>query len=358
MIIDRYLSKEVTTTLVGVVVVMFMIFMTAQLVGLLSQVNSGGLQLKSVMLMLGLKVVGNFVFLMPLSVYLAVLITFGRLYRDNEMVVLAACGISQLRLLRTVFLLGLFYATLVGAVALVVAPWAEVQAQRMLTAGEHTVGIESFAAGRFRETLNGDGVLYVEEVNAETNQLTNLFIQQSSPEGKSIITARTGYYQENPVTGARYLILEDGYRNEGEPGGEGYAIIRFSKHAVLLNSPQVIAGPTRPMQVSTSELLQSHNLNYQAELQWRVSSFLLCLILTIMALPLSQTSSRQGRYGRLGIAMVIYIIYGNLLSIARVWVERGEINPHLGIWVVHLVFLVVTMIIYIQPKIYSRLLGR
>jgi lipopolysaccharide export system permease protein len=65
----------------------------------------------------------------------------------------------------------------------------------------------------------------------------------------------------------------------------------------------------------------------------------MALVLTLVAVPLSRLRPRQGRYARVGFAIVVYLVYSNLLSAAKVWVEKGELTPVIGVWWVHIAVL-------------------
>ena len=62
----------------------------------------------------------------------------------------------------------------------------------------------------------------------------------------------------------------------------------------------------------------------------------MAMVLTLMAVPLSRLRPRQGRYARVGFAIVVYLVYANLCLPAKVWVEKGELPPAIGVWWVHI----------------------
>jgi lipopolysaccharide export system permease protein len=70
------------------------------------------------------------------------------------------------------------------------------------------------------------------------------------------------------------------------------------------------------------------------------------LILTLLAIPLSELEPRQGRYARVGLVILIFFIYSNLLSAARTWLEKGVVSPQLGLWWPHLLALGLAIILW------------
>ena len=339
LIINKYLIKEIFTSLLGVAAVLFLIFFSGQLVGLYTKAASGNLQVSTIMILLGLKSISNLVFVLPLAFYLAVLLAFSRLYRDNEMVVLLACGIGQTRLILPVLRLALLFGTAIGILSLYLSPWAEDKSRQLMQKAESSTDVQTLSAGRFREIPGNKGVIYVEETKEENGKLQNIFIQRAEKESNTLIASATGFQQQEEKSGIRYLVLENGFRYEGQPGTDDYVVIRFKKHGMRLTDQTLLTKHKRYKEKSSLTLWQSGTRFDIAELQWRVSTVLLSIILAVLAIPLSKTSARQGRYTKLGLALLIYIIYTNLLNVSRVWIEKGEIPYTLGMWWVHVVML-------------------
>lgn len=348
MIIARYLVKEVFVTLLGVALVLLLIALSAQLVGLFNKVASGALRVDMVLLVFGLKTISILVFILPLSLYLAILLAFSRLYRDSEMVAIAACGTGTGYVLRSVLSLAFIIAVVEGVLSLQLAPWAEDQVQRVTVAAQSSSDIQGITAGRFKEMSEGIGVVYVEKLNTEKNRMQNVFVQQQRDNGQSIIRSDSGYQYLDDKTGDRFMVLEKGYRYEGEPGRDNYTVIEFEKHGIRIQQKdrEVISRKYKAM--PTMELWRQDKRAYTAELQWRISSALMCLVLAVLAVPLSVTSYRQSRYGKLAIAIVMYVLLTNLLTVSRNWLIEDRISPYIGLWWVHGVVLVVAIVLLLR----------
>lgn len=359
-IIDRYLIKEVLLTLIGVTLVLLLIFVSGQLVGLFGKAASGTLQVKSILVTLGLKSISNLVFVLPLSFYIAILLAFSRLYKDNEMVVLAACGISPWRIIRAILLFTVVFSAFVGWLSLELAPWAESQSTLIIEKQKQKGDIQSLAAGRFKELTKGEGVVYVQEYDQDTIQMKNVFMQQRVKGKNSIISAESGSRSIDQRTGDRFLVLNNGLRYEGPLKNGQTAVIKFELHGVRIEekSPRS-ATQFRQKAVPTMTLLKRGRNIDHAELQWRISSILICFVLAILAVPLSRTSPRQGRYGKLALALLIYIIYTNLLNVSRAWLNKDEVSVYVGLWWVHILLLLVGLTMFVQWKpLFKRLLGK
>lgn len=350
MIVDRYLAKEVFYTLLGVTLVLMLISVSVRLVGLFGKVASGVLQVDTVLILLGLKSISTLVFILPLALYLAILLAFSRLHRDSEMTALAAGGMGPAFALRPVMALAVVFAIVAGAISLLFAPWAEGISRGMMKQMETASDLKGITAGRFKEISKGVGVMYVEELNEDKTVLQHVFVQKLQDGKQSIISSLSGYQYTDEKTGDRFMVLENGTRYEGNPGDENYTIINFKKHGVRIREQGAFAVTQHGRATPTKELWGSKNSYEIAELQWRISAILFCFTLSFLAIPLSRTSQRQGRYSKLALALLIYIIYTNLINVARAWLNKGEISPLIGLWWVHGLMMVLAIVLLLQQS--------
>ena len=347
-IINKYLIKEVVLTFIGVTTVLLLIFVSGQLVSLYDKAASGGIQASAVLQILGLKSIANMVFILPLSFYIAILLAFSRLYKDNEMVVLAACGIGPGAILRGVMSLALVFSFSVGGLALFLAPWAESQSETLVKKQESSDDVKTLASGRFKELSKGEGVVYVQEFDEDSLKMNRIFMQHRTKDKNSIVSAESGHRTDNKETGDQFLILENGERHEGPMENGQTAIIRFASHGIRLEKQPEKQVQLRQKSVTSQLLWKRGQDRDHAELQWRISAAISCLILTILAVPLSKTSARQGRYAKLAIALLIFIIYSNLLSVSRAWLNKSAISPYLGLWWVHVLALLLAIVLFVR----------
>ncbi len=358
VIIDRYILKEILSTLLGVTLVLLLIFLSARIVQIFQEAASGALEVDTILIVLGLKAVVNLGFILPLSFYLAILLALSRLYKDSEMIALSACGVGQGRVLRSVIFLAVIFALLTGLFTLYLAPWAEQTNERLAAAAGRTADVRGITAGRFKDISTGIGTIYVEEFSEDRTELRNVFGQRQQGAVQVIFTSRYGYQFTDAKTGDRYVVLENGHRYEGQPGMPDFKIIEFEKHGVRIEERE--AGPVgyRRSALSTRDLLDNPEPFNVAELQGRIAPVLLSLVFAVLAVPLSRTSPRQGQYARLSLAILIYIIYTNMLNVARAWLQKGEISPWLGMWWVHALMLALGLFLFLQQSGFHPLRGR
>ena len=335
MIISRYLLREILLALFAVSGVLYVIYVSNRLIRFFSDAESGGLPGMVIPQLLALKSLSNLTMILPLAFFIAVLIALGRLYKDNEMLALTACGVGTDRLRRTILWLAFGFAGVVAAISLYGGPWAEELSYQIQDVARANADVHSIAAGRFRELHGGKMGFYVEHMGDDKRTMKNVFIQSRRNGVLNVIAAARGHQEVDRQSGDRYLILEDGYRYEGQPGDSQFKIIHFARHGLLLEEQQVTPSARKMMASSTPALWGNPGLDEKAELQWRIAMPLATILLAALAVPLSRTGPRQGRFAKLFIAVVIYALYMNFLAVARSWMEHGVIAPALGLWWVH-----------------------
>ena len=339
--------------MLGVSLVLLLIAISVQMVGLLSKVTAGILKTNTLMIMMGLNMFNLMTFIFPLALYLGILLALSRLYRDSEMTAIAACGVGPASILRTVFIIGVIFALIQGSFTLFLAPWAETHYARLTEKSKKSTDIEGVIPGRFNELTGGKGVVYVQSLNEELGELQNVFLQMdgnekgNEPAGATIVAERAYKYKDEK-TGDQFLLLEKGSRYEGFPGDENFTVIQFERHGIRIEEKGVTVTSYRHRAIPTQELMESEDISYKAELQGRISSALFCIGLALLAVPLSKTSQRQGRYGKLALAIVFYMVFSNLMNVARAWVLNGKVAPEVGVWWVHAVILLVVAIMMIK----------
>ena len=358
MIIERYLLKELLATLVAVISVLFLIFVSSWFARLLGQVSAGGIQVDVIFLLLSLKSLDALMILSPLALYLAVLLSFGRLYKDSEMAAMLACGVSPLRLLRLVFWFATGFSLLVALIALYLAPLANAERFGIQGRMEAMTGLESVAGGQFRQLANGRLVFYAERLADDGKTMENVFIQGQRDGVLNLVVADRAYRIENEEIGGSYLVLEDGHRYEGNPGSGSFRMIDFQEHGILIKERETVLTVSKTVAKPTMALLESDHPKDQAELQWRLSMPISAVLLSLLAVYLSKSNPRQGRYAKFFLGILIYVIYSNLLGVGKAWVEKGQVSPALGLWWVHGIVAVVLLVLIFRQYQEQRQAGR
>jgi lipopolysaccharide export system permease protein len=355
LIVFRYLSREVLVTLSAVSAVLLVIIMSGRFIKYLAQAAQGVLDPGVLFLIMGFRLPGFLELILPLGLFLGFLLAYGRLYLDSEMTVLAATGMSQQRLMAYSLAPATLVALLVAWLSLGLAPQGVAQVARILNEQDALTEFDTLVPGRFQTMKNGTRVTYTESLSADRGELGGVFIsekrlsQDNKERGIGVLVAEKGR-QVIHEDGSRYLILENGYRYDGNPGKADYRAIKYETYGILLPKPEISSEIGEREAIPTSELIGSDNPRYQAELQWRISIPLLVFVVTLLAVPLSRVNPRQGRFLKLLPAILLYMAYLSLLIAARGQLDKGKIPMALGLWWVHGMFLVVGLsLLYWEP---------
>ncbi len=347
MIIRDYVIKEVLRTFVGVFVVLFLIILSTQLLKALSAVAHGKIALDFLLSLIALKNIESLTLIIPLTLFLSILLALSRLYKDSEMIALSACGIGPSALLRSILWVVCSFIFIEIALAMVLGPWASYKMQYAQESFKSDVALELITAGQFNIANDGQRVLYAEQMPKPT-QLENVFLHVENKETESVMASDDAMIETNAKEGTRYIVFKKGNRYDGTPGVLNYRFIQFERYGVLMEGKQLLDfTPVRKSMTSVA-LWGSEELAYQAELQWRISQILMMLILAIIAVPLSKTAPRHGRYGKMALAILLYIVYSNLLIVAMNWVRKDVVPPSIGMWWVHVLFFTLFIILFLH----------
>ncbi len=342
MIIFRYLSRQVLSTLIAVSGMLLLIIMSGRFIKYLAQAAAGQLDPGVLFMIMGYRLPGFLVLILPLGMFLGILLAYGRMYLDSEMAVLAATGISDRKILGYTQGSALLVALLVGGLSLWIAPAGVLKTQQLFHEQDALTEFDTLAAGRFQALGNGQRVTYAGGLSDDRIELETIFIAERTGTGAnagvSVLVADTGRQQVN-ADGSRYLVLQDGYRYDGRPGAADFRTIEYDTYGVLLPKPEVVTEVTDREAMPTVQLLGSTDLKIRAELQWRLAIPLLVPIVAFFAVPLARVNPRQGRFLKLLPAVMLYMAYLVLLVSARGWMESGKMPAALGLWWVHGVFL-------------------
>jgi lipopolysaccharide export system permease protein len=348
LIIQRYLMREIAVTFLGVSLLLALMLLSSNFIRLATETLEGDYPVAAFLTLFALKGVGNIVFILPFAFFIAVLLTLSRLYKDNEIIVLMACGVGPGRLLSSVATLGLAVTLLVGYMALFFAPWAAELSKQLLDEAGAQQGIEGIVAGRFNSLGSDSPTIYVERYEADKKLLHGIFVQgfSSEAEGHKLYVIKAARAQERKgPQGNRYLVLQDGYRYEGTQGKSDYRVIQFAEHGIRLVEREVTASRRPNYAIPTSRLWGDESASYVAEFQWRLSVPISTLLLALIAVPLSKSTPRSGYYRGLFLGILVYVIYNNLLTVGRSLLTKGDVPLQVGLWWVHLLVLVLLVVI-------------
>ncbi len=349
----RSLVREFAVTGAFVFSILLGIIVFTQLIRLLGDSVSGLLAVDGVVALVGFSALNYLPILLSISLYLAVLLTLTRSYRDSEMVVWFSSGIGLTRWIRPVMGFAVPVVCVIALLSLVLAPWAKQKSEEFKSRLDMRDDVTLATPGAFRESKQADRVFFLENVDANNNHVGNVFVQsvQNSKEGTMV--AKEGL-QETAPNGDRFLVLLNGTRYEGVPGQHDFKIVEFERYSVRIEAAEIKEKPPNYKSFSTLYLIQHPNSWNMSELEWRIGLPISALVLAMLAIPLSFVNPRAGRSLNLLVAVVIYMAYNNMMGVATTWVGQGKIGVVIGLWAVHgAMLLLMVLMFYKRLSVFS-----
>ncbi|MGF1757888.1 LPS export ABC transporter permease LptF [Photobacterium sagamiensis] len=345
MIIVRYLTRETLKSQFSVLFVLFLVFISQKFIRILASATEGSIPGDLILTLMGLYMPSMTLLMLPLSLYIGILLTFGRLYGESEITVMNATGIGNKFLIQAALLLAVLTGSVAAFNSLWLAPWSAEQETRVMEAVEADSGLELLVKGQFQAAPNGRGVVFVNDITDSGSKLHKVFVAQPIARDTlrpSVMVADRGYVSELN-DGRQVLDLKDGTRYEGFPTRLDYSITEFDEYQALIGQ-RAVREKTRDWDaLPTLELMKNPELAAKAEFQWRVSLFLCIPLLTMVVVPLSAVNPRQGRFAKLFPAVLIYLAYFLAISAAKSSVEDGGLPSSIGLWAINGVMLLVAI---------------
>jgi lipopolysaccharide export system permease protein len=332
--LDRYLLREVATTSLAVTGVLLVILLSNQFARVLGQAAQTGLPGSIVLTLIGLTTLQQLTVLVPIGLFLGIVLALGRLYHESEMTAMSACGVGPLSIYRPIVLFTLLIVALLALLSLRIVPAAGTRAQEIRVEALRSAQFGALEAGRFRTFAGGEAVFYAEKVS-RTGQLEGVFAQRRDGARVEIAVAERAE-QRGAGQPEQLFVLFDGRRYEGVPGSREWRIVEFAEHGIPVRMPEFTPKKERRELRPTRDLLGSGDGPDRAELAWRIAVPVMAAVLMALAVPLARLRPRQGRFARVGAAVLAYFIYSNLVAAVRVWIEKDSPGGAWGLWWVHL----------------------
>lgn len=345
MVIARYITKEIGSSFIALMIIMLFIMLSNKFVVFLAKAAAGKLPIDMLLQVIGLYIPELFGMLAPIALFVAILFTHSRLHADSEIAVLLTSGFDWWRLTKPTLVVAAIVAVLVAVINLGFAPLITAKREQLISEGQ-TIGIlYAITPGQIQMVdESSDLVFYVENVR-DDGALQNVFIADKS--NNLVITAKSALVKQLAANNEFFLVLKDGYRYVGQPGEADYSVTSFAEYGRELKFSAVSATNSEYVR-PTTELIGSSSLSERAELQWRLAMPVAVFILTLLAIPIAKVNPRQGRFAKFLPAALMYMMYYNMLTVTKRWIIAGKISAYPGLWVVHLIFLGVALVLYLQ----------
>ena len=358
MIIRRYLIKETLKTQGAILFILLLIFFSQKLIRILSSAIDGSIPRDLIMPLLVLGVSNMADLILPLSLFLGVLVTFGRLYSDSEMVAMHACGVKKRLNYQVVFLLCVMTCTLTALNSLWFGPWSSVKQDQLVENAKINPSLAGLLAGQFQQTPDGNSVIYIG--NVDNNKLDNVFIAQINPRNNqrpSIIIANKGKTEED-ADGNQIITLEDANRYEGTAQLKDFRISNFHNYLGIIKPKELDTNvdddKADVQQLGLLELHQNSTAKAQAELYWRLTLIISVPLMAFLVIPLSVSNPRQGRLAQILPALLLYLVYFLISSSVKANAGKGRLDPALWFYLINIGYFILALILNCWDNLFMR----
>lgn len=358
LIINRYLSQEITRPLLLIITILVVIYASFMSASYLVDATQGLLPGITVIYLTLLKTLVGLEVLLPTALYLAIVVGIGRMYTDSEMTALTASGVSEFQILKAVTRLALITAIIVAILTLYARPWAYRLAYKLEGTALAELKIEKLEAGRFYKLGKTSNVLFAKYIDHERERLQQVFFHNERASNSSVIRSREAYLSSAEDGSTPVMIFLNGQSYTLNDKGQEDFIQEFNTLTLYMDGFSDSGIQYKRKAFPLSDLKASQHPGDIAEYQWRLSMPLLTIMLGLLAVPMSRSKPRQGRFARLFLAILLFALYYNLASLARSWVDQGTLPPIPGLWWVHLLPAMIVLGLLWQPLLSHRWIQR
>lgn len=346
MIFQRALRRELVSTAGAVFTTLFTITLTVMLIRILGQAAGGRVASQDVIALIGFAALNYLPIILILTSFISVLMVVTRSYQDSEMVVWFASGMSLSRWIKPVLGFGLPIVALTAALSFFVTPWANRQSAEFRERFQKREDISKVSPGKFQESSAGDRIFFVEGLTGDASKVKNIFVNTTRNGETSVVVAKEGTIEIDP-RGDKFLIMSQGRRYDGVATQSDFRVMEFERYGVLVaRQSETVVGDVSARALPTSVLLAERNNFNMGELLWRVALPIMNLVLMLFAIPLGFVNPRAGRSANLMIALVLAVLYSNLVSVFQASVAQGRLPVALAWWPVHLIAILTTTLLF------------
>jgi lipopolysaccharide export system permease protein len=358
MIFHRALLREFAGLAGAVFMTLFAIALTTRLIRLLGDAAGGKIPSDAVFAFMGFFALGSLPVLLSLTMFIAVLLSLTRNWRDSEMVIWFTAGMPLTAWLRPVMMFALPQFAVILVLSLFISPWAAQMAEQYSTRVASRDDVTRVEPGVFGETGGKDRVYFVESVSEDSSAVQNVFVSSVQQQRTGVSMSRSGHVETMP-NGDRFIVLENGRRYEGLAGDAEYRVTEFDSYAARIETREGSKPNPTHKTLPTWGLIENPSNVNLGELLWRVGIPISAIVLVLLAIPMSFVNPRAGRSINLLFALFTYIVYSNLLSVSQARVAQGQLGFGMGWWMVHAVMIVLLVFMFAQRMQLIRLrLGR
>ncbi|CAN7486246.1 LPS export ABC transporter permease LptF [Pseudoduganella sp. LjRoot289] len=346
MIFQRALQRELASAAGATFTVLFTLIVTWTLISILGKAAGGKVASSDVIALIAFAALNYLPTVLILTSFISVLMVVTRSYRDSEMVVWFASGLSLTRWIRPVLTFALPIVLLTGALSFYATPWAKQKSGEYADRFQKREDLQQVSPGQFRESASANRIFFVEGVSGQSAVVHNVFVNTVDDKGTATVVAKEGIISTS-AEGDRYLVLKNGRRYQGTPGSAEFQTMEFERYSMrVANKAQELGASNNVDAMPSALLFKGTGPIIHGEILWRVSLPITCLLLTLLAIPLGFVNPRGGSSANLIVALLVFFSYNNLIKVFEGSVRQGRMNFALSWWPLHLCLAIVVVMLF------------
>lgn len=353
MIFDFAIRREFTQSASAISIALLAILISTQLIRFLNEAASGKVLPEAVLVLLGFASLQYLPIVLTLTLFIAVLFCLTRVYRDSEMFIWLISGQSLAMWIKPILFFALPFVAAISILSFSLAPWASRMSNEYRLQLSLKSELSQMVPGTFREVKRGKRVFFVENVSENSEKIGNVFVADVDEDKISVVVSKTGYQE---IEGdRRFIVLEEGRRYFAEPGQIDFKINEFERYKMITEDGHGKRENTEHKRKPFFELIKESSNAAKGEILWRFSVPLSAVFLVLWAIPLSRVNPRAGRSANLMVAVLIYAIYNNSISVFQTWVAQGKISFYLAFLILHGTVFLLWIILFLKQMQFKLL---
>ncbi|MEH3085796.1 MAG: LPS export ABC transporter permease LptF [Xylophilus ampelinus] len=327
MLFHSSIRKELGRSFGATLVVLSTVVVTILLIRVLGQASRGNVNPSDVLLVMGYTVLGQLPIILALSLFIAIVGTLSRMFRDSEMAIWFAAGRGLGAFLPPMLRFAWPVLGVIAVLSLMAWPWANTQIQELRNQYERRGDIDRVAPGQFQESANGNRVFFIDRDSPNAQTASSVFIATFDPGRETVTSARNARLET--INGDRFVVLSNGQRLENTAAQPAAKLSEFREYGGRVGTAAAAladADATPLKAVSTAGLLADPTPQKKAELAWRIGLAIAGLNFVLLALAISNVNPRAGRSGSMLTALFAFVLYFNFLNLGQNWVGTGRVS--------------------------------
>ncbi len=325
MLFDSSLRKELARSFGVTLVVILTIVLTIMLIRTLGQAAGGRVAPQDVLLLLGYTSIGYLPTVLSLSLFVAVVATLSRMYRESEMTIWFASGVGLSRFIKPVLRSSWPVLLIIALLLLLVWPWGNRSSSQLKERYEKRSDLSRVAPGQFQSSRDGKRVFFIDRDSEDSRTGRNVFILAQRGDSESVTTSHQGRIED--IAGDRFLVLDKGQRNEIDSSNGSKTVARFERYQLMVDEQAVRSVDALPPKAMDSlDLARSTDPRHRGELTWRLGLALGAVNLVLLGIGMSAANPRRPNNWNLLFALLSFVVYFNLINLSQAWVAGGKLG--------------------------------